>query len=141
MGQRPLRSPRKGRNKRSARGLFCLFLFFLTAQANAFHVISAHVMSVRTNYMVTARCKRVGQCSFLDPRRRRKELWRFSAPTTLLVSTLLYFSSHVTTHSPVPKRVLTLLQLQHLTQSPGCPSGLGFCDLRDQLPATSLDDF
>lgn len=28
-----------------------------------------------------------------------------------LVSTLLYFSSHVTTHSPVPKRVLTLLQL------------------------------
>lgn len=58
-----------------------------------------------------------------------------------LVSTLLYFSSHVTTRSPVPKRVLTLLQLQHLTQSPGCPSGLGFCDLRDQLPATSLDDF
>lgn len=125
----PLRSPWKGR-KRRARGrvlvglLLCWLVGFNTAQANTVsHHFRPHYV-VKTNHVVTAICKRLGKCSFLDPRRKIKQFNKVMAFLSAGHHSghykLLCFPSHlIHLIHPLSMRELRHIQSQHPARSPG----------------------
>lgn len=110
--------------------LVCWLVGFNIAQANTVsHHFRPHYV-VKTNHVVTAICKRLGKCSFLDPRRKTKQFNKvmafLSAGHHSGHHKLLCFPSHIIhlIHL-LSMRELRHIQSQHPAQSPGCLRGAG----------------